>query len=43
LAARKRELERRKDDLTKSVLKQKGTIESQVSKINDERISILVE
>ena len=43
LAARKRELERRKDDLMKSVLKQKGTIESQVSKINDERISILVE
>jgi hypothetical protein len=43
LAARKRELERRKDDLMKSVLKQKGTIESEVSKISDERISILVE
>lgn len=41
--ARKRELDRRMDDLMKAILKQKATVESRVSAITDRSISILTE
>lgn len=42
-SARKRELDRRTDDLGKTILKHKSTIESHISAVSDRSISILTE
>jgi len=42
-SAKKRELDRKIDDLARAILKQKGTVESQISALGDRAISILTE